>query len=232
MLTRSLSAKLLLPSFLALCATAVLALAQTTPAPPAASASNPPAAATDPEPATEPGNIDRRQAMAACRTDAKRLCGDVRRGKGARMDCLVANRDKVSPECSTAMAAIEAGATERRKPRGKRAADAGERPMAACQTDLATHCGSVEKGNGGRMQCLRANDSKLTPECRTSLEQARIGNKERRQAMRQACDADVTALCTGVERANGGLRKCLTENAAKLSQPCSDAISRAPGRKS
>ena len=47
-----------------------------------------------------------------------------------------------------------------------------------------------------------------------------------RQAMREACAADMKTLCDGKERRE--LMMCMRENSEKVSQPCKDAIAKMP----
>jgi hypothetical protein len=49
-----------------------------------------------------------------------------------------------------------------------------------------------------------------------------------RQAMREACAADMKTLCDGKERRE--LMMCMRENSEKASQPCKDAIAKMPRR--
>jgi hypothetical protein len=49
-----------------------------------------------------------------------------------------------------------------------------------------------------------------------------------REAMAQACAADGKTLCEGKERRE--LMMCLRDNAAKVSAPCKDAMSKMPPR--
>jgi hypothetical protein len=46
-------------------------------------------------------------------------------------------------------------------------------------------------------------------------------------AVRQACAADVHALCSGVKPGSGRVAACMRDNADKLSQGCRQAISTA-----
>jgi hypothetical protein len=48
------------------------------------------------------------------------------------------------------------------------------------------------------------------------------------QAAREACADDAKSLCAGLERRE--LMMCLRGNAAKLSAPCKDAMSKLPQR--
>jgi hypothetical protein len=49
-----------------------------------------------------------------------------------------------------------------------------------------------------------------------------------REAMMKACASDAQSLCAGKERRE--LMMCLRDNAAKLSAPCADAMSKMPAR--
>lgn len=45
-------------------------------------------------------------------------------------------------------------------------------------------------------------------------------------AVREACKADVEALCKGVEQGKGKIAACLKEHQDKVSQGCKDAIAK------
>ena len=49
-----------------------------------------------------------------------------------------------------------------------------------------------------------------------------------RQAMMQACSADLKTLCDGKQGRE--MMMCLRENEAKASQPCKDALAKLPRR--
>jgi hypothetical protein len=49
-----------------------------------------------------------------------------------------------------------------------------------------------------------------------------------RDAVRKACAAESQSLCSGKEQR--GMMVCLRDNAAKLSAPCADAMSKMPPR--
>ena len=104
-----------------------------------------------------------RSSMAACRADMKALCGDVERKGGGRMKCLVENKAKVSAECQAVMAAMEA---RMGKGAGKEARKQADQ---ACKADAETLCSTTEKGRGGVMRCLRANEAKVSPGCAQAL---------------------------------------------------------------
>ncbi len=46
---------------------------------------------------------ERGHRLAACKTDVDKFCASEPRGHGKVRTCLEANKDKVSPECKTAL---------------------------------------------------------------------------------------------------------------------------------
>jgi Cysteine rich repeat len=160
----------------ALMLTASLAFAQTAvpSAPPVAPGSAPAASAPAPVEAGQGGRQrgerrEGRAAMGACRADMQTLCGTVERGKGKKLACLIENRAKASPECQTAITAVETvRASKAADKAAKRAEGGGKRgkgKMAACRADSKAICADVEKGGGRKVACLKANEAKLTPDC-------------------------------------------------------------------
>jgi Cysteine rich repeat len=162
---------------------------------------------------------------AACRADIQSLCGGVTGGRGARMQCLVENRTKASPECQSAMAAIQ----ERFAQRGVRSGEKRAR-FAACKADVANLCPEATKG-GERAQCLKQNEAKLSAECGTVMKQAKEARIQGVKQAREACRADAQALCGSAEKGGGGMMRCLRDNEAKVSPGCNQALAGLPGRK-
>jgi hypothetical protein len=137
-----------------LCATAIAVFAQaTTPAPGPAPALAPPPAPATAAPSKSDG------AMAACRADMKALCAQTPRGGGAKMQCLVQNKAKTSPECQAAMVTIQDRIVARGGRRGG---------LAACKADAATLCAEGMKGKA-RNRCLRENAAKVSPACAEAI---------------------------------------------------------------
>jgi Cysteine rich repeat len=163
----------------ALFLTASFAVAQTTAPSTSPVAPSAPPAASAPAPTDAVGSGGRqrgerregRGAMRACRADMQSLCGTVERGKGKKIACLIENRAKASPECQTAITAVETArsgkaadkAAKRAEGGGK--AGKGGRKMAVCRADSKALCADVEKGGGRKVACLKANEAKLTPDC-------------------------------------------------------------------
>ncbi len=54
--------------------------------------------------------------------------------------------------------------------------------MAACRTDAATFCQSVEAGGGRRIACLKENRAKLSPDCAAAVDARSAVRDERRAA--------------------------------------------------
>ena len=181
--------------------------------------SAPPVAA----PGSVTGESGVRGGMAACRADIQALCSSVAAGKGAKLSCLVENRTKASPECQAAMSTL--------KQRGDRKALKAERRARAqaCATDVATFCAGA-KGQG-RVECLKANEAKLSATCVQAREQAKEGRRVATKQARQACQADAAALCGAAGNGRGAQMQCLRANEAKVSPGCGQALASLPMRK-
>ena len=95
---------------------------------------------------------------AVCKADMDKLCPGLERD--ARRSCVEANTDKFSDSCKAARTAARDDNEKRR-----------EAVRSACATDISKLCATAEKGRGQRMECLRANTDKLTPDCKTQLSQ-------------------------------------------------------------
>ncbi len=122
------------------------------------------------------------------------------------------------------------------------------RGMAACRTDAATFCASVEAGRGKRTACLVENKAKLSPECLAAVEargakgaarSADTGGKggaagaegeKKGKGRLAACTSDRQTLCAGVQKGGGAIIKCLKDNKEKLSPACGEALSSMPER--
>ena len=102
-----------------------------------------------------------RARLAVCNADVAKLCPDAKGGK--RRACLKENTAKLSPECATAYADVEAKAKAMRE---------------ACADDVKAHCadtGAGKGGQGGVVQCLRSNAAKLSSACSAAVS-ARFGS--------------------------------------------------------
>ena len=122
------------------------------------------------------------------------------------------------------------------QPRG-----AGRAAMDACRSDIATLCAGVPGGSGKRLACLAENRTKLSDPCQSAI-QAVLDKRAAktmglgaaapsssspnppliRSGIASACQTDITSVCAGVDQ--GQIKRCLTQNRAKLSPTCSSAI--------
>lgn len=91
------------------------------------------------------------QMRAACASDVQTLCAGAPAGP-ERRKCLMANLNKVSEGCRSAIGAVRAVAAERRT---------------ACAEDLKQYCAGSQ--GPARMQCLRQNQDKLSSGCQSAL---------------------------------------------------------------
>jgi hypothetical protein len=121
----------------------------------------------------------------------------------------------------------------------------GHEALAACGSDLATLCGTIERGGGRKVRCLKDNQAKLSPTCATAIQNVLDGRDVRHSNdrprdgkpagsltnqplsnaadIRAICRSDIATVCAGVERGQGRIAKCLEENASKLSTACQTA---------
>lgn len=132
----------------------------------------------------------------------------------------------LSPAFALAQSAAPAPAAS---PQVAPAQGPGRAAMAACRGDLASLCASVEKGGGRKIQCLKDNQAKLSTSCQSAIQAVLDGRSAEKAAKggskaMQACQADLTTFCAGVEKGQGRLAKCMAENATKLSPPCQAAV--------
>lgn len=208
----------------ALLATAGFAVAQSVQPPAAVQLPlAPPTAVGEPD-AGSPRKGAGRAAMAACKADAQALCANVDGGRGARIKCLVDNRDKASPDCRGALEAVAAQQAGG-EGRGNRKEGLGKR-FASCQADFATFCATAGDDRGGRMKCLKQNEAKLSPECKSTIEA--FGGLRKR--MIQACSGDRATLCATAPKGKETLQ-CLMGNEPKLSPDCKAVIAELPAKR-
>ena len=162
--------------------------------------------------------------IAACRADMASLCrGDGRDTRGARMQCLIDNRDRVSPACADMLAAIEQAEPRRQR----RAERRGERQFGR------------DDGRWGDRRAERRGDMRDEPRDGGWQDPRRFGEGPRPgpgsgqgsgQSPQQACRADAQALCGSVER-GPQRRQCLMQHEAQLSPGCKAAITAAASQR-
>ena len=141
--------------------------------------------------------------MAGCRRDIATFCAGIEAGGGRKVQCLVQNEARLSPDCATVVHSRQgrrgaitvdgsSGLAQAPSPlpppltapavppagqmitgQAPPAGKGGKGRLAACQVDIATHCTGVAAGRGARIACLRQNQATLVAECAAALEQRR-----------------------------------------------------------
>jgi hypothetical protein len=94
------------------------------------------------------------------------------------------------------------------------------RAQDACRADVQRLCPDIPKGGGRIQACLRANQDKVSPECKTEMASIRRKVKE----VGEACAADVEAYCAGVKPGGGNVLRCLAANKGTLSPRCQGVV--------
>lgn len=106
----------------------------------------------------------------------------------------------------------------------------GKAGFSACKADIQTLCRDAPSGLMGRIQCLKTNQDKLSPECMGAVTsilgvvQAKVATVDNAPRPLQACQQDLASLCPDLKTGEGGRMRCLRDNSAKLSLGCSTAL--------
>jgi hypothetical protein len=98
---------------------------------------------------------------------------------------------------------------------------AQEGVVAACISDINTHCAGTKQGEG-RAACIKMRFKDFSLGCQLTLVKAR--------AVRKACTADVKKICAGIKPGRGRIEACLKDHFADVSDPCKETISQAAGK--
>jgi hypothetical protein len=88
-----------------------------------------------------------------------------------------------------------------------------------CKDDIAALCPNIQPGAGAHgsvARCLESQQDKLSPQCKTHLDEM----KARAEAARQACQPDVEKFCAGVAEGGGRIMQCLHQHASEVSDAC------------
>jgi hypothetical protein len=156
--------------------------------------------------------------MAACRTDVATFCQGIEAGKGARVKCLQSNKEKLQPACS---AAVEARLAERQEKRAAGRADvAPNTPQAQNAPGLP---GTAPPAQGAVGQNPNSQSPATEPLGKQRPFAARPAGGPGGRPL-AACRSDMQTLCVGVQPGGGARIRCLTENQAKLSPACTEAL--------
>jgi hypothetical protein len=85
-----------------------------------------------------------------CAEDAKKFCGDMKRGGGRIAKCMKENQAQLSPACQDAM---------------KKAEERIEQVKEECKGDVEKFCKGIKPGQGRILACLKSHQSELAPAC-------------------------------------------------------------------
>jgi hypothetical protein len=132
---------------------------------------------------------------ANCRSDYPKVCAGVPTGGAPALECLEKNKAKLSPACEKAVAAAGGGSAAPAAASTAAPATANAAPAAAAPAAAAAPL------------VLRP----MLP-------------REVLFVARQACGADVRALCSGVPIGGGRIIECLASQPAALSPTCREAL--------
>ena len=98
-----------------------------------------------------------------------------------------------------------------------------------CTEEIRTFCADVQPGGGRILQCLKTNESKLSPACtgRVNDLQGTVSGPL------GACRDDWTALCYHPRASTGRqeMIQCLKANQAKVSVGCQKALQGVSGKR-
>lgn len=97
-----------------------------------------------------------------------------------------------------------------------------------CTEEIRTFCADVQPGGGRIVQCLTANEAKLTPACVRRIDDLRAAFSG---PVGAACRDDWAALCYHPKASTDrqAMLQCLQANRAQVSAGCQKALQSASG---
>jgi hypothetical protein len=144
-----------------------------------------------------------------CLDDVKRLCPGVALTKGAVRSCLQKHETELGETCRATLDADSAAA--------KRFV---REFLVACRADMEQFCPAIEPGGGRMLGCLSRHQLEISRPCESEV--VRIGEaRDRLEAFRSACVADLRSLCADVPQQAGPMLECVEENRERVSKECS-----------
>jgi hypothetical protein len=90
----------------------------------------------------------------------------------------------------------------------------------ACRADIEKLCPGIPKGGGRIAACLKANQEKVSPECKADL--ASVARKVKEVGA--ACEDDIQSFCADVKPGQGAILRCLAANKGSLSPACQGVV--------
>jgi Golgi apparatus protein 1 len=146
-------------------------------------------------------------AMAACKEDARKLCGGVEPGEGRIRECMKAHEADLSDACKAAVAQAKAK---------------WEPVKEACRADQEKLCPGLTAGKG-LFQCMKAREADVSAACKAAVAPLKAEREERfarHVNFKQDCKADRERLCADTPRGPGAVRECMKAHEAELSAAC------------
>jgi Cysteine rich repeat len=98
-----------------------------------------------------------------CDEDIKQHCSGLGDNAPKIFMCLAAYEEQLNPECKQGI--LEAALSI------KMGAEALDYSISACETDVDAHCREVQPGEGRIVNCIKANESKVSKECISALKE-------------------------------------------------------------
>jgi hypothetical protein len=89
-----------------------------------------------------------------------------------------------------------------------------------CKEDREKLCKDVKPGQGRIIKCLKENEDKLSPVCKSHFEKKTAEAKENHGK----CKEDRKKFCKDVKPGEGRIIKCLKDNLDKLAPDCKEVI--------
>lgn len=96
-----------------------------------------------------------------CKAEIEKYCSQVTLGEGRMLACFYAHEDKLSGQCQYAL--YDAAA------RLERAISDLNYVATQCETDIKTHCGAVEIGEGRILECLNSKPDVVSAPCKQAI---------------------------------------------------------------
>ncbi len=97
------------------------------------------------------------------------------------------------------------------------------RAQDACKADVVKFCANIPPGGGRVLSCLKANEAKVSPECKAQI----AAMKKKVKEVGKDCEDDLMKFCGTVEPGQGRLVKCLAANSGSLQPKCQEHVARA-----
>jgi hypothetical protein len=80
-----------------------------------------------------------------------------------------------------------------------------------CKQDVATLCPGITPGKGAIRECLKANEEKLSAECKEKIAKKKEEIKNKIKDIHEVCKAEVEKFCSDITKGKGRIVKCLKD---------------------